>query len=182
MRVIALFTVTVFLMGACAGTAQQDKIDFSGEWALNAEKSDMGGDRGGQREGDRGGRRGGGMGMGASKMIIEQQENKLVVETFRKNRDGEDVSTKLNYTLDGKKSKNDLNFGSQESVAKWAKDGKTLVIESTMNMSRGDRDFTIESTEKWSLDKDTLTIESTRSTPMGDRTSKAVYDKVKKEK
>ena len=86
------------------------------------------------------------------------------------------------YTLDGKKSKNDLNFGTQESVAKWSKDGKMLVIESTMDISRGDRDITIESTEKWSLDKDTLTIERTRSTPRGDRTSKAVYDKVKKEK
>lgn len=180
MRVIALFTVAFLLISALVVGAQESKPNFSGEWALNAEKSDMGGDRSGQRSGERGGRRGGGM--LASKMIIEQQDNKLIVETFRKNRDGEDVSTKLTYTLDGKKSKNDLNFGTQESVAKWAKDDKTLVIESTMNMSRGDRDFTMESTEKWSLDKGTLTIERTRSTPRGERTSKAVYDKVEKEK
>ena len=119
--------------------------------------------------------------MGASKMIIEQQENKLAVETFRTNRDGEEFSIKLNYTLDGKKSKNNLNFGTQEAVAKWSKDGYMLLIESTMNMFRGDRDFTMESTEKWSLDNDILTIETTRFTPMGDRTSIVVYDKVKQE-
>jgi len=115
----------------------------------------------------------------ASKMIVEQQDNKLVVETFRKNREGEDVSMKLTYNLNGKKSNNDLFFGSQESVASWSKDGKMLIIESTMNMSRGDRDFTMESTEKWSLENDTLTIETTRFTPMGERTSKAVFEKLK---
>jgi len=119
------------------------------------------------------------MGMGASKMIVAQQGSKLDVETFRKNRDGEDVSTKLTYNLNGKTSKNDLNFGTQESIAKWSKDGKTLIIESIMNMSRGDKDFTMESTEKWSLDKDVLTIETTRFTPMGERTSKAVFEKLK---
>jgi len=180
MRVIALFIVAFLLIGALIVSDQDVKPNFSGEWALNAEKSDMGGDRSGQRGRERGGRRGGGM--LASKMIIEQQDNKLIVETFRKNRDGEDISTKLTYTLDGKKCKNDLNFGTQESVAKWSRDGKMLTIESTMNMSRGDREFTMNSTEKWSLDKNVLTIETTRSTPMGERTSKAVYDKVEKKK
>ena len=47
-----------------------------------------------------------------------------------------------------------------------------------MNMSRGDREFTMESKAVWSLDEDALTIVTTRSTPMGERTSTAVYDKV----
>jgi len=113
----------------------------------------------------------------ASKMMIEQKDNQLVVETFRKNRDGEDVSTKATYTLDGKKCKNDSNWGTRESTANWSKDAKMLIIESTRNMSRGDREFTMESTEKWSLEQNVLTIETTRSTPMGERTSKVVYDK-----
>ncbi len=169
MRFIALFTVVVLLMSTVIVSAQDSKVNFSGEWVLNAEKSDQPERPGGRRRG-----------MLASKMVIEQKDNKLVVERFRKNRDGEDVSTKLSYTLDGKKCKNDLNFGTRESVAKWSKDGKTLTIESTITMSRGDREFTMESTEKWSLDKDTLTIEATRSTPRGERTSKAVYDKSEK--
>jgi hypothetical protein len=175
MKFIALFTVVVLLMGAVVVSAEDSKPNFSGEWVLNVEKSDQGGDRGGAR----GGRRGG---MMAAKMNIEQKDNQLVVESFRKNRDGEDVSTKATYTLDGKKCKNDTNFGTRESTANWSKDGKMLTIESTMNMSRGDREFTMNSTEKWSLDKNVLTIETTRSTPRGERTSKAVYDKVEKKK
>jgi len=179
MRVSAIFVAALLLLSACAEKVQVGTTDFSGEWVLNAEKSEMGGGRDGQRGGERGDRRGGGM--LASKMIVEQQDNKLVVETFRKNREGEDVSMKLTYNLNGKKSNNDLFFGSQESVASWSKDGKMLIIESTMNMSRGDRDFTMESTEKWSLENDTLTIETTRFTPMGERTSKAVFEKLKQE-
>lgn len=171
MRAIALFTVVVLLVGSVVVSAQEKKVDFSGTWVLNADKSDLGGGRGGRRGG-----------MAVSKMLVEQKDEKLIVENFRQNRDGEDVSTKLTYTLDGKKCKNELNFGTQESVVKWTKDGKTLTIESTMSMSRGDREFTMESTEKWSLDKDILTIETTRSTPRGERKSKAIYNKSEKKK
>lgn len=175
MKFIALFTVVVLLMGAVVVSAQETKPNFSGEWVLNAEKSNQGGEQGGER----GGRRGGTM---VSKMNIEQKDNQLVVESIRKNRDGEEFSTKAIYTLDGKKCKNDTNFGTRESTANWSKDGKMLTIESTMNMSRGDREITMKSTEKWSLDKNVLTIEMTRSSPRGERTSKAVYDKVEKKK
>ena len=175
MKFIALFTVLVLLMGAVVVSAGDSKPNFSGEWALNAEKSNQGG----EQSSERGGRRGG---MMASKMNIEQKDNQLVVESFRKNRQGEEVSTKATYTLDGKTSKNDTNFGTRESTSNWSKDGKMLTIESTMNMSRGDREFTIKSTEKWTLDKNVLTIETTSSTPRGERTSKAVYDKVEKKK
>jgi len=171
MRLIALFTVAVLLLGAIVVSAQETKPNFSGDWVLNADKST-------QPEGP-GGRRGG---MMASKMTIEQKDNQLIIESVRKNRDGEDVSTKATYTLDGKKCKNDTNFGTRESTANWSKDGKMLTIESTMNMSRGDREFTMESTEKWSLDKNVLTIETTSSSPRGERTSKAVYHKVEKKK
>jgi dipeptidyl aminopeptidase/acylaminoacyl peptidase len=166
MRYLSLFICVVLLLSASVANAQENPVVFSGKWVLNAEKSELGGGPGGRR-----GR------MAASRMVVEQKDNKLVVEAFRQNRDGEEVSTVSTYTLDGKESKNETNFGTTVSVAKWSKDGKTLTIESTMTMSRGDREFTIESTAVWSLEKDTLMIETTRSTPRGERTSKAVYDK-----
>lgn len=171
MRFIAVFTVLALLVGAISVGAQETKPNFSGEWVLNADKS--------KQPESPGGRRGS---MMSSKMIIEQKDNQLIVETFRKNRDGEDVSTKATYTMDGKKCSNDTNWGTRESTVNWSNDGKTLIIQSTMKMSRGDRDFTVESTEKWSLDKNILTIETSRSTPMGERTSTANYDKVEAKK
>lgn len=171
MKAVAIFMVIILLLSVAVVTAQESKVDFSGTWVLNAEKSDLGGRRGGSR-GFR----------GYSKMVVEQQDNKFIVETFRKNMEGEQVSNKNTYTLDGKKNKNDTNFGTMVSTANWAKDGKTLTIKSTRTISRGDREFTMESTEKWSLDNDTLVIETTRSTPRGERKSKAVYEKAGKAK
>lgn len=176
MRYFALFTIIFVLFGAVAVGAQDGKVNFAGEWVLDADKSDQGG---GGRGGGRGGR-GRGMGGPSLKMNIEQKDDTLSVETFRRNRDGDEIATVNVYTLDGKKSKSETNFGTTESDAKWSKDGKVLTINSVMNMSRGDRDFTIESTAKWSLDKDVLTIETTRFVMGGERTSKAVYNKKKK--
>jgi hypothetical protein len=184
MRFISLFVILFLLVGACGETVHKGAVNFSGEWAFNAEKSDLGfprdRERGANRDRPREGRRGG-MGLTGSRMIIEQNDNDLVVEMVRPNPDGEEFSIKSAYTLDGKKSKNNSNFGSRVSTARWSKDGKTLTIKSTMTIFREDREFNMESTEQWSLDDNTLTIETTRSTPMGEMKSKAVYDKVNKE-
>ena len=170
MRYFALFLCAILFLNFTIIFAGDGKVNFSGEWTLNKDKSDLG---------DSGGRR---RGRAATKLIIEQEDNKLVVEFFRQNRDGEEVSRKLTFTLDGKKNKNDMNFGDQVSTAEWSDDGKTLTIESKMTMSRGDREFTIESTANWSLVDDTLTIDSARTTPRGERKSKAVYNKTDKKK
>jgi len=170
MRILTILTVVVLLLSSTFLLADEGKANFSGQWILNKDKSELG---------DTGGRR---RGRAATKLVIEQKDNKLVVESFRLNRDGEEASRKLTYTLDGKESKNEMNFGDQVATANWSKDGKTLTIESTMTISRGDRDFTIESTDKWSLDGDTLTIGSVRTTPRGERKSKAVYNKAEKKK
>ena len=167
MRFFALLTIVVLLFGVIAVDAQDGKTNFTGKWTLNADKSNQGGGGRGMR------------GFGATKMVIEQKDNKLIVESFSKNRDGDEVSSKAAYTLDGKKSKNETNRGASVSIAKWSKDGKVLTINSERTFGRGDRTFTMESTEKWSLKNNTLTIESTMSTPRGDRESKRVYDKAK---
>ncbi len=210
MRFMVVITMVLLLVSACGETVQKGAVNFSGEWTLNADKSDLGGpgfrgrdrgtepgqmpppdrskepgiDQGREPGSDRGERprewRRGGMGMGGTKLIVEQKENELLVKRLMPNPEGEEFSIKSTYTLDGKKCKNDTDFGTRVSTAKWSKDGKMLTIESTMTMYRGDEEFTMESTEKWSMDDNMLTIETTRSTPMGERTSKAVYDKVEK--
>ncbi len=170
MRFFTLLTIVVLLLGTGVACAQDVKVNFSGEWIINADKSDQGG-----------GRRGGmGMGGGISKMVVEQTENKLSVESFRKNRDGDEISTVSNYTLDGKRSKDENDFRTSISVVKWSKDGSTLTINSDISMYMRDREINMESTAIWSLEKDTLTIETTTSSQMGERTRKAVYNKAKK--
>jgi len=169
MRYLVLFISVVLLFSASVLSAQESPVNFTGEWVLNEDKSDLGGGTSGR-----------GRSMIASKMVVEQEDNKLVVEAFRTNRDGEEVSTVSTYTLDGKECKNESNYRTSVSVAEWSEDGKTLTISSTITFSRSGREFTMESTEIWSLDKQTLSVETTRSTSRGERTSKGVYDKSEK--
>jgi hypothetical protein len=172
MKLFSLLTIVVLLFGVIAVDAQDGKTNFSGKWTLNADKSDQGGG------GGRGGR-GGGRGMGASKMVIEHDGDKLIVETFRKNRDGDEISTKVTYSLDGKKVKSENDRGSSVSVAKWGKDGKTVTIISERTMGRGGQNFTMETSQIWSMKSNILIIDSVMSSQRGDRESKAVYDKAK---
>ena len=164
--------VTVFLvMSAVLVDAQDKQVNFSGEWVLNTDKSELGEGSGGRRRG-----------MMPSKMVVLQEENKLVVESFRKNREGEEVSRESTYTLDGTECENESNFGKQVSWVYLSSDGKKIEFESTMTMSRGDMEFTIESEEEWILAGDVLTIKSTRSTPRGEMNTTSVYERVKDEK
>ena len=166
MRYFVLLISGVLLLSADVLSAQESAVDFTGEWVLNEDKSDLGGGPGGRRRG-----------MSASKVVVEQKDNKLIVETFWTNRAGEEVSNVSTYTLDGKECTNSNEFMKSVSVAEWAEDGKTLTISSTTTFSRRGREFTMESTAIWSLDKETLTLETTRISSRGERTSKAVYDK-----
>jgi hypothetical protein len=166
MRYLVLLISGVILLSADVLSAQKSAVDFTGQWVLNEDKSDLGGGSGGRRRG-----------MSASKMVVEQKEGKLVVEAFRTNRDGEEVSTASTYTLDGKECKNESENRTSVSVAKWSEDGKALTISSKMTFSRSGQEFTMESVEIWSLAEKTLTIETTRTSSRGERKSKAVYEK-----
>ena len=117
MRLFSFLTFVVLLFGVIAVDAQDSKTDFSGKWTLNADKSELGSGGRGGRGGGRGGR-----GMSALKMVVEQKDNKLIVETFRQGRDGNEMSTKVTYNLDGKRGKNDTGRGEMIYVAKWEKE------------------------------------------------------------
>ena len=170
MKYCTVLVTVLLLMSAVLVNAQESQENFSGEWMLNADKSEFGEGRGGRR-----------FGMAASKMVVQQENNKLVVESFRKNREGEEVSQESTYTLDGTECENESNFGSQVSWVYLSSDGKKIEFESTMTMSRGDREFIIESEEEWVLADGVLTITSTRSTPRGEMKTIAVYEKAKNE-
>ncbi|HUU26960.1 MAG TPA: hypothetical protein VM123_04040 [archaeon] len=166
MRYLVLLTSAIFLFSASLLNAQKSPINFSGKWTLNAEKSDPG-ESSGRRRG----------GMPASKMNVEQKDNKLTVEDFRTNRDGEEVSTVSTYTLDGKECKNESSNRTSVSTASWSEDKKSLTISSAIAISRGGQEFNMKSTEIWSLTEGILTIKATRSSQMGERTTTAVYNK-----
>jgi hypothetical protein len=162
----ARFMASAALLASLAVTPAlaQTKVDFSGAWKLNVEKSDpMGGGGGG----------GGGGGMRDAVTTITQTATELTLVT----KFGENTRT-LTYKLDGTESVNPgMRGGETKSKAKW--DGATLVIESVSNMTGPNGDMQITSKEVRSLSADgkTMTVVTTSSTPMGERTQKRVFDK-----
>ncbi|HLN54661.1 MAG TPA: hypothetical protein VK207_01645 [Bacteroidales bacterium] len=143
--------------------AQSGKTNFSGTWAFNAEKSNLG--DGGQ---------GGGRGFGGGDMKVTQEGNNLSVATTRPGRDGGDpVTTTMKYTLDGKESVNTSQRGESKSTATWGSDGKSLTIKTAQTF--GDR--TMNSTQVWTLNGANLQIDRTMTTQNGDMKTTMVYDK-----
>lgn len=145
--------------------AAEKGVDFSGVWAFNESKSNLGDDN--RRRGD-------------SKLTVKQEDNLLTVDRVRQNRQGEEVTTNEKFTLDGKESK---NMGPRDreiiTIVNWTADKKGLIFKSTRSFERQGETFEIKSEQTWSLSDDgkTLTIESTSTSPRGERKATYVYDK-----
>jgi len=137
--------------------------DFSGTWALNKDKSELG-------EGRR-------ARFAATKLVVVQKENALTIESTRTGRNGEDRTMKEEMTLDGKEVKQTTDFGEAVSKAH-VKDGG-LVISTTRTFERNGETFEMKSEQKWQLAADgkLLTIDVKSESPRGERQMKLVYDK-----
>lgn len=164
-RVLALAVILAFIVPVTMNA--QGKPDFSGSWTLNAEKSTQ--PQGGQGGG--GGMRAGGMG---SNMTVKQDAASLSVERPGRN-GGSPIVTK--YTLDGKETVNESNFGSSKSTAKWSADGKALVITTTRTFERDGQSSTMTTNQEWTMNGTSLQVKSTFQSPNGERVTTMVYDK-----
>lgn len=160
-RMLSLALVLSLFVPAIA-MAQTAKVNFSGNWVLNEEKSNLGDN---QR-------------MGGGNFIASQEANLLNVERTRTNRDGETVTTTMKYTLDGKESINTSTRGDSKSVASWSADGKTLNISTARTFEMNGETINMKTVEVWTLtNPTTITIQSTATTPNGERKMTMVYDK-----
>jgi hypothetical protein len=167
---LSVMIIMSFLLMPLTVNGQTGKANFSGTWALNAEKSDFGQAPAGGQGG--GGQRGGQGGRGGN-FVAKQDGNVLTVDRTR----GDQTFTSK-YTLDGKESVNTTGRGDSKSVASWSADGKSLTIKTTSTFDMNGTSRTSTSTEVWSLTSPTtLSVKTTRSSQNGDRVNTMVYDK-----
>ena len=164
-RVFQLLSTAVLslllLISANAWAAKT--ADFSGEWALNESKSELG-------EGRM---------FSPTKIAVQQEGNTLTLERTRAGRDGEERTSKEVLTLDGKESMNKSENRTSTSTATWSDDGKSLTIKTNTEINRQGETFEMKSTETWTLGEGgkILQIQSESSSSRGDRSVKLVYDK-----
>ncbi len=164
-QVLSLAIILALLSLPFAVFGQGTKTNFSGNWAFNAEKSNLGQQGQGQR-------------MGGGDIVVKQEPNLLTVERTRTNPQGETVNITSKYTLDGKESVNTTGRGESKSIATWSPDGKSLTIATTRSFERDGQTMEIKSTEVWTLtDPSPLTVATTMNTPNGERKTTMVYNK-----
>jgi hypothetical protein len=164
MRLIALTVMAAFFFILPAKmNAQGAKVNFSGSWAFNESKSNLGEGRGFRS---------------ASALTITQDGNTLTNARTRTNQDGESTTTTEKYTLDGKECVNTSGRGPSKSIVTWSADGNALNFATTRTFERDGETTEMKSTEVWTLtEAKTLSIVSTFKMQDGERKATLVYDK-----
>ena len=142
----------------------QSAANFSGSWAFNESKSNMGE---------------GGFRMTSQKLTITQNDKSFTLERSFTGQDGTERKTSETYTLDGKVSVNPVFNTSKKSTAVWAADKKSLTVSSVMIFEMNGEKNEIKTVEVYKLaDADkTLSINSQSTSSMGERKATIVYDK-----
>ena len=153
MKKILYLIVLVFL--ASQGYGQ--KVNFSGNWKINKEKSQLGEE----------------FSMAPNKVIVDQGKNSLSVERHS-TWQGEEFSFTDRFTLDGKECENPGWMDSvKKSTAVWA-DKKVLKVTTKIPMQDGG-EMTIE--DQYSLEDGNLHIKTFASSSYGEMTEVYVFDK-----
>jgi len=143
------------MMFLCA-TIAQAKPNFSGQWKMNASRSEFGA-------------------ITAPTSLVQQvthNEPNLKVVTHQVGEMG-DFALEYTYTTDGKECVNKFRDIERRSTVNW--EGDTLVIQSRMDIQGN----ALSVTEKWSLSEDgtVLTITRRLKGPEGETDVKTVLEK-----
>jgi len=158
--------VTMLLLYVAVVFGQDTKPNFTGEWTLDREKSEMGEPRPGG-----GGGRGRGMGMGS--FTITHDGDALVVKR-KIEFQGEERTFESRHTTDGKENVNEGFRGSSvKSKTHW--EAAKLVTESVMETPNGTRET--KEVRSLSADGKTMIVEITSKGGFGEGTRKMVYNK-----
>ncbi len=155
-KTVSLFVAFCWLAGAAATLSAADKPDYSGDWKLNVQKSEVGP-----------------MSPASMTEKIDHKDPDLKVVTAATGGPQGDVSYQAKYTTDGKECSNEFGGMQAKSTVSW--DGSSLTFSTKMNA--GDADVVIKG--KWTLSADgkTLTQSAHVTTPQGEFDMAYVFEK-----
>ena len=150
----------IYLLGILliSSSAFSQKMDFSGTWKLNKEKSELGEQ----------------YSMAPVSIELQMQAN-LLTESRELNFQGESFTTTDKFTLDGKECENPGWMDSvKKSTANWSADKTSLTIITRIPMQDGG-ELTI--TSAYSMKGANLVISTTAASSFGEFTEVQVFDK-----
>ena len=129
LKTMAALVILSFAILSCKG-----KVDFSGEWTLDRQKTDLTGNN-----------------LFLVKFTVAQKENTLKTARTYENEYGEQYPFDEPLTLDGKKYKIIIYDMPRTTSARWSEDKKSLMVDSHIVFKTDYGDVEIESTETWNL-------------------------------
>lgn len=156
----AFLALSILLSSASFG-----QINFSGSWAFNESKSNLGE---------------GGFRMFSPTISITQDANTFTIERNYTTQDGEQRKSIEKYSLDGKESVNTVfNNTQKKSIATWAADKQSLKVTSSMVFEYNGESNEIKSVETYKLTDGgkSLSIDSQSTSSRGERKALLIYDK-----
>ena len=161
-RVLLVSMIASLLLIPAASYAGEN-TDFTGEWTLNEDKSDLGEGRF----------------FSALKIAVKQEGNTITIERTRTGRDGGERTSSETLTMDGKENINEGERRTSTSVLTWSDDGSTLTIKTKREFNRQGETIEMASIEVWTMAEDgtTLKIQSDISSPRGERSVSLIYER-----
>jgi hypothetical protein len=162
-----LLTTTTCILAAamlCAFTFQY-RVDFSGTWKLNKDKSDLG------EFGEM---------MVGNIIKIDQKSDRIVIAATGTTFDGGEETRSSTLTFDGKPCESTVwGSGKRKSIFKWSEDGKSFSDTFISVYDWDGEKWEEKGVDTWKLSEDgkTISMQSSISSSEGDMLIKAVYEK-----
>ena len=150
--------VLVIALVLLSSSGFSQKVNFSGTWNLNTEKSELGDE----------------FSLAPNSIILDHSKKVIDVE---KNGEfqGQSYTTNDHFTLDGVECENPGWMGAlKTSTATWDKKTKVLKISSTIPMEDGSEVVIIE---EYVMNGDNLVIETSAASDYGEMVERFVFDK-----
>lgn len=150
--------IYLLALAMISSVAAGQKVDFSGTWKINREKSELGEQ----------------FSMAPNSIVVDQTKKELSIQR-NSSFQGQDFTTTDKLTLDGKECE---NVGIMDMVKKstvtWNEDKKSLKIKSTIELQDGSEMTIIENL---SMDGGNLVLNTSASSSWGDMSEVFVFDK-----
>ena len=158
---ICIPVLSLFLL-SITSFANSGNANYSGEWKLDKEKSDLSGSP-----------------LYLSKIKITQEENSLQTTRTYMNQNGEQYPFDEVITVDGEEREIMIYEMKRRTSARWSEDGKSILITSKTKYygDTGEEEFSVE--ETWSLEEEgtILSIGYTTNSVYGTNTGTYFYKK-----
>ena len=161
--------LTVLLLGIAVATifAADKTVNFSGEWVLNSEKSQLD-DMGTQ--------------FLPAKLEVQQEGNDMTVARVYEREYEDPIVDEVKLTLDGQECKSQFWNSPRTTTAKWSEDGKSLNVQTKVVFERDGQTSELNINEVWSMKEKALAIDHSSSSSFGDRKVTMIFDKKPEQK